>query len=96
MKKIFATMLMTLALCAALCGCANEGDKSGMDMILPDNAPQMTQQPSNSAMPELDDGIVKDKDGIIEDKDTDLSPSAAPSGSPAPSDMPNVPGSSNP
>ena len=67
MKKSFAYLAAILLLLLCLSGCGN----SNMDNTTR-VSPVPTAMPSASpyASPNVNDGVVKDRDGIIEDRDT--------------------------
>lgn len=67
MKKSFAYLAAILLLLLCLSGCGN----SNMDNTV-GVSPVPTALPSASpyASPNVNDGVVKDRDGIIEDRDT--------------------------
>ena len=67
MKKSFAYLAAILLLLLCLSGCGN----SNMDNTI-GVSPVPTAMPSASpyASPDVNDGVVKDRDGIIEDRDT--------------------------
>lgn len=67
MKKSFAYLAAILLLLLCLSGCGN----SNMDNTV-GVSPVPTAMPSASpyASPNVNDGVVKDRDGIIEDRDT--------------------------
>lgn len=69
MKRSIAFVLVTVLLCAVLCGCG-EADKDAV--VTSDPAATLEILPEVSVMPTLDpqDGVVKDGDGVIEDTDT--------------------------
>lgn len=99
MKKTLALALAAVSLSLALCGCGDyrtEPDNAGREPeivatpspVLPEISPMIT--------PDVNDGIVKDKDGEIEDHDTgkgtDTNSVKKPSVTPAaPSAEPNKP-----
>lgn len=69
MKKSFSYVMIAAMLCLALCGCGNQN--SGRDdmvvgtPVVPEMTPLVTPMPT----PDVEDGIVEDKDGMIEDND---------------------------
>lgn len=67
MKKSFAYLAAVLLFVLCLSGCGN----SNMDNTV-GVSPVPTAMPSASpyASPNVNDGVVKDRDGIIEDRDT--------------------------
>ena len=67
MKKSFAYLAAILLLLLCLSGCGN----SNMDNTI-GVSPVPTAMPSASpyVSPDVDDGVVNDRDGIIEDRDT--------------------------
>lgn len=67
MKKSFAYLVAILLLLLCLSGCGN----SNMDNTI-GVSPVPTAMPSASpyVSPDVDDGVVNDRDGIIEDRDT--------------------------
>ena len=67
MKKSFAYLAAVLLLLLCLSGCGN----SNMDNTI-EVSPVPTAMPSASpyVSPDVNDGVVNDRDGIIEDRDT--------------------------
>ncbi len=88
MKKLILLALALVLSCLVLCGCGG----------LRGETPMQTQMPTMDLMPEIspvltpdmDDGLVTDRDGLIEDREPGVSaaPSMRPSASPAVSAMP--------
>ena len=85
MKKFAAYLILALVLATALCACGND---SMIDdgVALPDNnitvptaSPVITQGLDDNplATPNMDDGIVNDRDGIIEEEDNALAGDSA-------------------
>ena len=82
MKRLILLALALVMSCLVLCGCG-----------LRDETPLRTPMPTMDLVPEIspvqtpdvDDGLVKDRDGIIEDREpgTSAAPSIRPSASPA-------------
>ena len=85
MKKYFVYFITVLALSIALCGCGRDKVNDNSIVISPTVSPATTIEPSESIMPELEDGAVNDEDGIIEDKDNGNATKPAESTVPAPS-----------
>ena len=85
MKKFAAYLILALVLATSLCACGND---SMIDdgVSLPDNnitvptaSPAITQGLDDNplATPNMDDGIVNDRDGLIEEEDNALSNGSA-------------------
>ena len=66
MKKSFAYLAAVLLLLLCLSGCGN----SNMDNTRVSPVPTAMPSASPYASPNVNDGVVKDRDGIIEDRDT--------------------------
>lgn len=62
MKKSIINIAFTLALSALLCGC-------GADRTVGDAAVSASPMPTVTVTPNVDNGIVGDKDGVIDDTD---------------------------
>ena len=87
MKKLILLALALVLSCLVLCGCG-----------LRDETPLRTPMPTMDLVPaispvqtpDVDDGLVTDRDGLIEDREPGVSaaPSMRPSASPAVSAMP--------
>lgn len=72
MKKLIAYAMSAAMLCTLLCGCGSDQyGNGGAFTTTPSVAPQQdtTSVPTVSPMltPDVEDGIVNDRDGIIED-----------------------------
>ena len=77
MKKITAYFILTVILALALCGCGNDSvdyDTSIVPDAVPSASPMVSPDTGTGSMPystpEVDDGIVNDRDGYIEEKDS--------------------------
>ena len=87
MKKSIAIVCAFALICAVLCGCGEMRADGKPAYESP--APAVTVTPEITPMPtpDVNDGIVKDKDGVIEDRDTGSAGTggtAAPTASPKP------------
>lgn len=74
MKKVFACVICVVLLCTVLAACGD--NRADNDRILND-MPAATAQVSPDLSPDIEDGIVNDKDGMIDDNDTIGNGSAA-------------------
>ena len=90
MKRTICFACVFAVLCTLLCGCGSFRDElpvhtpaATMD-LLPEISPVLT--------PDMQDGLVTDRDGVIGDRDPAAmpAPSAAPSASPTVSSVPAV------
>ena len=66
MKKSIINIAFTLALSALLCGC---GADRTVDGTVGDAAVSASPMPTVTVTPNVDNGIVGDKDGVIDDTD---------------------------
>ena len=64
MKKLTATLLAVVLLCSLLAGCGNRNMEDGT-VAGPSGSPII----SPSMTPDLEDGIVDDRDGLIGDEE---------------------------
>ena len=76
MKKAVYT-LMTAALVLSLTGCAGMGLMDGGQTEAPTVSPAVSASPA-VVTPDVDDGVVRDRDGIITDDDTGAETTARP------------------
>lgn len=70
MKRNFVFIVLSLAIAASLCGCADTMVDNGINVTSTPavtSTPVITSRPK--ASPEINDGQVNDTDGIIENND---------------------------
>ena len=88
MKRLILLALALVFACLALCGCG--GIRNDMSAQKPSVTMDLIPEPSPVITPDLDDGVVTDRDGVIEEREPGASaaPTLRPSASPTVSAKP--------
>lgn len=90
MKRTIIFVCVFALFCTVLSGCGSFRDDASVQTPMPtmDLIPEI----SPVLTPDMDDGVVTDRDGVIGDRDpaASASPSASPAASPTPSSSPAV------